>query len=42
MDELPEIAMLSGQMRDTLYGKTIQNLTLLQSIKYTISLLYFR
>lgn len=30
MAELPEIAKLSGQMRDTLCGKTIQNLTLLQ------------
>lgn len=30
MAELPEIAKLSGQMRDVLCGKTIQNLTLLQ------------
>lgn len=30
MAELPEIAKLSGQMRDALCGKTIQNLTLLQ------------
>lgn len=30
MAELPEIAKLSGQMRDTLRGKTIQTLTLLQ------------
>lgn len=30
MAELPEIAKLSGQMRDTLCGKTIQKLTILQ------------
>ncbi len=30
MAELPEIAKLAGQMRDTLRGKTIQTLTLLQ------------
>lgn len=30
MPELPEIAKLSGQMKDTLRGKTIQTLTLLQ------------
>lgn len=30
MAELPEIAKLSGQMRDALCGMTIQNLTLLQ------------
>lgn len=30
MAELPEIDKLSGQMRDALCGKTIQNLTLLQ------------
>ena len=30
MAELPEIAKLTGQMRDTLCGKTIQAITLLQ------------
>jgi len=30
MAELPEIAKLAGQMRDTLCGKTIQTVTLLQ------------
>lgn len=30
MAELPEIAKLAGQMRDTLRGKTIQTITLLQ------------
>jgi len=30
MAELPEIAKLAGQMRDTLHGKTIKTITLLQ------------
>ncbi|MCL2703588.1 MAG: hypothetical protein FWE91_08295 [Defluviitaleaceae bacterium] len=30
MAELPEIAKLAGQMKETLYGKTIQTVTLLQ------------
>jgi formamidopyrimidine-DNA glycosylase len=30
MAELPEIAKIAGQMRDTLRGKTIQTVTLLQ------------
>lgn len=30
MAELPEIAKIAGQMRDTLRGKTVQTVTLLQ------------